>query len=128
MKKRRRISLVLVFVLSMIIIIDTHAISVGVTSTSGQYVLYNKTVSNTGWSVTGTSLEFIDPTTKVTYRPYSAGDVVMRVSNAKTFTATQISGGQTYWQVLIDYSITHVNLRGNIDVAGGSLHKGTFTF
>jgi hypothetical protein len=118
----------LLLVLAITPIAKAHALTVIVSSTSEQVVLYNRPVNNTGWYISGTSINFTSPTTKVTYRPYSSGDLNIRVSNAKTFTATMISGGQSYWGILNANSITHVDLHANIDVAGGVTHKGSFTF
>ncbi len=128
MKRKKLFALGLVLLLAFTLVAPTFAETILTYSTSSSPVLTHKHVTHTGWYITGSQLTFSGSATKVTYRPYSSGDLVIRVSNAKTFDCDNLSGGNSYWGVLNANSIEYVDLYGNINAAGTSTHKGTASF
>ena len=121
---KKMLSLILVIVMVFAISSSAFALSLTANSTiSGPILYYQKAGSGFSLSATGSSISTVDSATALTIRAYNAGTST-RCSNAKTYRAGSLSGGQHYWENATPY----VDIWGSIDASGSVTVSGTWTF
>ena len=121
---KKFLAVILAFVMIFAVSTTAFALSLTARSTSSSSILsYQRAGTGFNLSASGSSISTTGSATALTIRAYNTGTTT-RCSNAKTYRAGSLSGGQTYWENVTNYIV----IWGSIDASGSVTVTGTWTF